>query len=242
MRSNLEGKLREAYMLMRAWHGHQRWWPGETPFEVCIGAILVQNTAWSNAERAIANLKGEGLLGPAELADLPVARLENLIRPSGSFRVKARRLRSFLSVLHEQHGGQLESLFAGPAAEVRTRLLAIHGIGPETADCLLLYAGGHARFVIDAYTRRIFQRHGWRPAGAPRHAKGKGRASRYSGYEAWQAMCEKALARTEGRDLLDYWGDYHAQLVAVGKSWCRASVPRCGQCPLAPLLPSGGPL
>ena len=138
--------LRRAYELMRARFGHQHWWPGETPFEVCVGAILTQNTAWTNVERAIANLKAARVLEPGKLFALPEAKLAELIRPAGYFNVKARRLRSFLRVLVEEFGGDLKNLFAGETSVVRERLLAIHGVGPETADSLLLYAGGHQQF------------------------------------------------------------------------------------------------
>ena len=215
--------LRRAYTLMRARHGHQNWWPGETPFEVCVGAILTQNTNWANVERAIANLRAAQVLEPRRLFDLPEVRLAELIRPAGYFNVKARRLRSFLSVLVEQHGGDLSSLFAGDTASVRERLLAIHGIGPETADCLLLYAGGHASFVSDAYTKRIFARHGWCRADA--------------GYDELQGLCASSLNQKPRGETLDYWQDYHAQLVRVGKDFCRPREPRCEECPLKPLLP-----
>ena len=154
--------LRRAYELMRERFGHQHWWPGETPFEVCVGAILTQNTAWTNVERAIANLKSARVLEPGKLFAMPEAKLAELIRPAGYFNVKARRLRSFLRVLVGEFGGDLEKLFAGETSVVRERLLAIHGVGPETADSMLLYAGGHSSFVIDAYTKRIFQRHRWK--------------------------------------------------------------------------------
>ncbi|MHB8522685.1 MAG: endonuclease III domain-containing protein [Limisphaerales bacterium] len=215
--------LRRAYPLMWARHGHLHWWPGDTPFEVCVGAILTQNTNWGNVERAIQNLKAAGVLGPRKLFALTEPRLAELIRPAGYFNVKARRLRSFLRVLVEEFGGNLRRLFAGPTALVRERLLAIHGIGPETADSMLLYAGGHQRFVIDAYTKRIFQRHGWCGAEAA--------------YDELQALCEATLKEKPVRVRLDYWQDYHAQLVIVGKNFCRARNPRCGECPLRPLLP-----
>jgi endonuclease-3 related protein len=219
--------LRRAYPLMRARFGHLGWWPGETPFEVCVGAILTQNTAWSNVERAIANLKAARVLSPERLFALREARLAELIRPTGYFNVKVRRLRSFLRVLLEAHGGDLDRLFAGETATVRERLLAVDGIGPETADSMLLYAGGHHSFVIDAYTRRIFSRHQWCAATA--------------GYDDLKGLCESSLnqaacfAKCAGR--LDYWQDYHAQLVMVGKHFCRPRQPRCSQCPLRPLLP-----
>ncbi|HQE89409.1 MAG TPA: endonuclease III domain-containing protein [Verrucomicrobiota bacterium] len=216
--------LRLAYQRMRARFGHLQWWPGETPFEVCVGAILTQNTAWSNVERAIANLKAARVLTPRKLYALPEKNLAALIRPAGYFNVKARRLRAFLQTLVEDFGGRLDRLLAGDTATVRQRLLAIHGIGPETADSMLLYAGAHPRFVIDAYTRRIFQRHGWC----------RGDAS----YDDLQTLCESALSQKPLPARLDYWQDYHAQLVITGKTYCRPRQPRCAECPLKPLLPN----
>ena len=244
---------------MRARFGHQHWWPGETPFEVCVGAILTQNTAWSNVERAIANLKAAQVLEPGSLYALPEARLAELIRSAGYFNVKARRLRAFLRALlapsasgraasvlpsvppavpspgseigsaggtHGSTSKCLDRFFAGATAEVRERLLAINGIGPETADSMLLYAGGHPSFVIDAYTKRIFARHEWCAAEA--------------GYDEVKALCESALCQQTGAALLDYWQDYHAQLVMVGKHFCRTRNPRCADCPLRSLLPRRG--
>ena len=202
--------------------GHQHWWPGETPFEVCVGAVLTQNTNWGNVERALANLKAAGVLDPAKLFALPEPKLAELIRPAGYFNVKARRLRSFLRVLVEDCGGKLERLFAGDTPDVRARLLAINGIGPETADSMLLYAGGHHSFVIDAYTHRVFQRHGWSKPEA--------------GYADLQRLCQSTLNHTPDAERLDYWQDYHAQLVMVGKHYCRTRQPACEECPLKPLL------
>lgn len=219
----LAADLRHAYELMRSHYGHQHWWPGETPFEVCAGAILTQNTNWGNVERAIANLKSARVLSPQGLYDLPVARLAELIRPAGYFNVKGRRLRSFLETLVEQFGGHLNRLFAGPLATVRERLLAIKGVGPETADSMLLYAGGRLSFVVDAYTRRIFLRHHWCHHGED--------------YHGLQAICTEALSQKPAKELLDYWQDYHAQLVNVGKDYCRSRQARCEQCPLRSLLP-----
>jgi endonuclease-3 related protein len=222
--------LRRAYALMRARAGHQRWWPGETPFEVCVGAILTQNTAWSNVERAIANLKAARVLEPGKLFALPEAKVAELIRPAGYFNVKARRLRSFLRVLVETFGGDLNKLFTGETSVVRERLLAIHGIGPETADSMLLYAGGHSSFVIDAYTKRIFSRHGW-------SWKAENKKAKPGGYDELKKLYEMALNQKSGASRLDYWQDYHAQLVMVGKHFCRTRAPRCETCPLKPLLP-----
>ena len=231
--------LRRAYQLMRARFGHQHWWPGETAFEVCVGAILTQNTAWTNVERAITNLKAARVLEPGKLFALPEPKLTELIRPAGYFNVKARRLRSFLRVLVETFGGDLKRLFAGETSVVRERLLAIHGVGPETADSLLLYAGGHHSFVIDAYTKRVFQRHNWSPAAKSRKQKAEKPRARPDGftYDELKALCESALDQKRGAARLDYWQDYHAQLVMVGKHFCRTRAPRCDGCPLKPLLP-----
>jgi endonuclease III related protein len=216
-------ELRRAYKLMYARFGPQHWWPGETPFEVCVGAILTQNTSWMNVERAIANLKAAGVLEARKMFVLPESTLAHLIRPAGYFNVKARRLRAFLRVLVEECSGELPRLFAGATAAVRERLLAINGVGPETADSLLLYAGGHHSFVVDAYTRRIFSRHGW--------------GSADEDYETLKMICESALNEPPVAARLDYWQDYHAQLVMVGKHFCRPRAPRCAECPLRPLLP-----
>lgn len=229
--ASINRDLRRAYPLMRERFGHQNWWPGETPFEVCVGAILVQNTSWTNVERAIANLKSARVLEPEKLFTLPEAQLAQFIRPAGYFNVKARRLRSFLRVLVEEFDGDLKKLFAGETATVRERLLAIYGIGPETADSLLLYVGGHHSFVMDAYTKRIFERHGWK--GGKRKAKTDGPF----GYAALKKLCESSLNQKRGAARLDYWQDYHAQLVMVGKHFCRPGEPRCAGCPLKPLLP-----
>jgi endonuclease-3 related protein len=218
--------LRRAYRLLRARFGHQHWWPAETAFEVCVGAILTQNTSWTNVERALGNLKTAGLLEPEKLYALDEPKLAELLRPAGYFNVKARRLRSFLRVLVEQFGGKLDRLLGGETAQVRERLLAINGIGPETADSMLLYAGAHTRFVIDAYTKRIFHRHGWSPAEAA--------------YDDLQQLCESALARSPRSRQLDYWQDFHAQLVMAGKHFCSPARPDCRNCPLRPLLPEAG--
>jgi endonuclease III related protein len=233
--------LRRAYKLMRARFGHQHWWPGETAFEVCVGAILTQNTAWTNVERAIANLKTARVLEPKKLFALPESRLAELIHPAGYFNMKARRLRSFLRVLVEEFGGDLSPLFAGETPVVRERLLAIHGIGPETADSLLIYAGGHHSFVVDAYTKRIFERHRWSSKSTslryatPRREVQSPKSS--IGYDELKALCESALDEKLESERLDYWQDYHAQLVMVGKHFCRTRAPRCEKCPLKSLLP-----
>lgn len=221
---------------MRARHGHQGWWPGDTPFEVCVGAILTQNTAWTNVERAMANLKAAGALEPRALYALPEPKLAERLQPAGYFNIKARRLRAFLRVLVEQFDANLDRLFAGDTATVRARLLAIHGIGPETADSMLLYAGGHHSFVIDAYTKRIFQRHGWLTTRVQRSRFAESKSNTRAEYDSLKALCETSLNHLPAAQRLDYWQDYHAQLVAVGKDYCRPRQPRCEACPLKPLL------
>jgi endonuclease-3 related protein len=218
--------LREAYDAMLARHGHLHWWPAESPFEVCVGAILTQNTAWANVERAIARLKQAGVMTPAAMSALPEAELADLIRPAGYYNVKARRLRCFLRTLAEECQGRLSRLFAGSVTEARERLLGIPGVGPETADSMLLYAGGHLSFVVDAYTARIFGRHGWSPPGAD--------------YDRLQGICVNGLALRPNDDPLDLWQDFHAQLVIVGKDYCRPRAPRCETCPLKAFLPASG--
>ncbi len=219
----LAAPLATSYRLMLRHFGHQNWWPGDTPLEICVGAILTQNTQWSNVERAIGRLKERELLQLEELCRIGVAPLAELIRPAGYFNIKARRLKSFVEHVRDRHDGSLDALFGQETRAVRNELLGISGIGPETADSMLLYAGGHCSFVVDAYTRRIFLRHGW--------------IREEAGYHDVQELCQRRLRpRSPGRRL-DYWQDYHAQIVMVGKSYCRKARPLCHQCPLQELLP-----
>jgi len=203
--------------------GPQHWWPGETPFEVMVGAVLTQNTNWQNVERAIRNLRQADLLDPHALAGVPVEELEELIRPAGYFRVKARRLRSLLDFLIERYDGSLEAMFQTPLDALRRELLGVHGIGPETADSILLYAGGLPSFVVDAYTHRVFSRHGWIDFDADYH--------QIQDYIQGEIPQEAPL-----------YNEFHALLVRLGKEYCRKSNPRCAACPLRERLPQGGPL
>lgn len=203
-------------------YGPQHWWPAETPFEVLIGAVLVQNASWENVKRAIDNLRREDLLEPRALYGLSVEELEQMIRPAGYFRIKARRLRNLLAFLVKRYRGSLEAMFRTPMAELRRRLLQVHGIGPETADSILLYAGGLPTFVVDAYTHRVFARHGW------------------IGFDADYYQLKDLFEGSLPHDA-ELFNEYHALLVRVGKEHCRKR-PRCAGCPLAELLPSGGPL
>ncbi len=193
-------------------YGPQGWWPGRTPFEVMVGAILTQNAAWINVERAIARLRRRRALTPRALHALPERKLADLIRPAGYFRVKARRLRSLTGLLAGEFGGRLDRLFRLSTAQLRERLLATHGIGPETADSILLYAAGRPVFVVDAYTRRVLQRHGW--------ARGD------ESYDELAAAFTRRLPRDTR-----LFNEYHALLVALGKRCCRPK-PRCETCPL----------
>ena len=145
--------------LYGAW-GHQHWWPAQTRFEVIVGAYLTQNTSWTNVERALENLRRARVLSVRGIRRTPLRRLEQLIRSSGYFRQKAKRLKIFVKFLDERYAGRLSRMFAEPTAKLREELLALNGVGPETADSILLYAGNHASFVVDAYTRRILERHG----------------------------------------------------------------------------------
>jgi endonuclease-3 related protein len=203
--------------------GPMNWWPARTPFEVIVGAILTQNTSWSNVERAIANLRRARLLTPRAIERVSRARLERLIQCSGYFRQKARKLKAFASFLRKSHGGSLARMFRTPTQDLRAQLLSVHGIGPETADSILLYAGGHASFVVDAYTHRILGRHGW--------------PQRKPAYQAVQRLMESSLPR-DAR----VYNEFHALLVHVGKNWCRPREPRCGECPLLNYLPANSPL
>lgn len=144
--------------LYRAW-GPQRWWPAESPFEIIVGAFLTQNTAWTNVERAMANLRQARRLSVDGIRRTPIEELEALVRPAGYFRQKAARLKTFVAYLDTRYKGSLSRMFSQPTEQLRTELLNLNGIGPETADSILLYAGQHEVFVVDAYTRRIFERH-----------------------------------------------------------------------------------
>jgi endonuclease III related protein len=203
--------------------GPMHWWPARTRFEVIVGAILTQNTAWKNVERAIGELRRERLLSPKAIEEVPVQRLAMLIRSSGYFRQKAKKLKAFVHFLRRDFGGSLARMFRIPTGDLRVRLLGVHGIGRETADSILLYAGAHPVFVVDAYTHRILGRHGLTD-GKP-------------DYEAVRALFESALPRKAA-----VYNEFHALLVNVGKNWCRPREPRCKGCPLLPHLPADSPL
>jgi endonuclease-3 related protein len=211
--------LRQYYDALLGAHGEQRWWPARTPFEVIVGAILVQNTTWVNAARAIAKLRAAKLLTPAALAKVPLFHLTHLIRSSGYFRQKARKLKAFVDFLHKEHCDSLKAMFATPTAQLREQLLRIHGIGPETADSILLYAGNHPVFVIDGYTRRILKRHGL--------TQGK------ESYEELRGLFEKSLPLDA-----QLFNEYHALIVHTGKHHCQARAAICSNCALRQFLPT----
>jgi endonuclease-3 related protein len=213
--------LAHYFQTLSAALGPQHWWPARTPFEVIVGAILTQNTVWTNVERAISNLRREKLLTPAALARVNARRLERLVRSSGYFRQKARKLKEFVSFLQREFGGSLARMFRTPTEQLRESLLAVHGIGPETADSILLYAGGHSTFVVDAYTKRILARHGL--------------AKEKAGYEEVRALFESSLPRDTA-----LYNEFHGLIVNVGKNWCRTRNPRCECCPLQAFLPKDG--
>ncbi len=206
------------------------WWPARTPFEVIVGAILTQNTAWQNVEKAIFNLRRERLLTPRAIERVSTQRLARLVRPSGYFRQKAKKLKAFVHFLRNEYAGSLARMFATPTLELRERLLGVYGIGPETADSILLYAGGHVVFVVDAYTHRILGRHGIAPF-QPRH--GAALATHTNDYEAVRSLFETHLP-PDAR----LYNELHALLVNVGKNWCRPREPRCAECPLKIYLPA----
>lgn len=241
--------------LYRAW-GRQHWWPARSRFEVIVGAYLTQNTSWTNVERALASLRQAGLLTVDGVRRTRLPKLEKLIRSAGYFRQKAKRLKTFVRFLDERYGGSIARMFAQPTARLREELLALNGVGSETADSILLYAGNHPVFVVDAYTRRILERH---QIIVPR-----------ASYDSIRQLLERALALaaeepTESPDrpglaslvaaprgsshsssrmstasrtpLAQVFNEMHGLLVGVGKNYCKKSQMRCEQCPLQKFLP-----
>jgi len=205
------------YDRLHGTYGPQGWWPADTRFEVMVGAILTQATAWRNVERAIQRLKAARALSPERMASFSEQELAELIRPAGFFRQKAGRLRALVELVLI-HGG-VQNLLSLPQKELRGRLLSVPGVGPETADSILLYAAGYPVFVVDAYTKRILHRLGLLP-------------DEKADYKEVQGLFEKNLPRDP-----KLYGEYHALLVRHAKEHCRAR-PRCPTCPLAPVCES----
>jgi endonuclease III related protein len=239
------------HTLFSAW-GRQHWWPAQSRFEVIVGAYLTQNTSWTNVEKALVNLRKAQLLSIGGIRNTPLPKLEKLIRSAGYFRQKAQRLKTFVRFLDERYGGSLTRMFARPTAELRDELLALNGVGPETADSILLYAGNHPVFVVDAYTRRILERHRI--------------ASSAASYDEIRQLFEQALTGTppprqsleeapaavwprgschrpsrvstaERTVLVQVFNEMHGLIVGVGKNYCLKSQPQCEQCPLQRFLP-----
>lgn len=212
-------------LLMRYYHalldrfGPRDWWPAKTPFEVCVGAVLTQNTAWKNVVKAIDNLKSALLLDPIALAATSLEDLAEIIRPAGYYNVKAKRLRNFVDHLVEKYDGELDRLFSLPVEALRMELLSINGVGKETADSIILYAADKSIFVVDAYTKRVLHRHGL--------------ISENADYDTVQDLFHRHLPRDK-----DLFNDFHAQFVAVGHHYCRRT-PRCAECPLGHFRESG---
>jgi endonuclease III related protein len=232
--------------------GRQHWWPAQSRFEVIVGAYLTQNTSWTNVEKALVNLRKAHLLTISGIRNTSQPKLEKLIRSAGYFRQKARRLKTFVHFLDERYGGSLTRMFTHPTLELRDQLLALNGVGPETADSILLYAGNHPVFVVDAYTRRILERHQI--------------ASSAAGYDEIRLLFEQALTGTpppkqsldvasptteprgschrpsrmstsERTALVQIFNEMHGLIVGVGKHYCLKSQPQCEQCPLQKFLP-----
>ncbi|HEY4715867.1 MAG TPA: endonuclease III domain-containing protein [bacterium] len=209
----LSTNLKKTYKKLFTAFGPQHWWPGDTPFEVIVGAILTQNTAWTNVEKAIHNLKKAKLLTPGKLHDLSQDEIAKYIRPAGYFNIKAKRLKHFLNYLFDNYGGNLKKMFKKRTDALRRELLSVNGIGPETADSILLYAGNHPVFVVDAYTKRIFSRHQVVKADAE--------------YHDIQELFMKNLPHD-----VKMFNEYHALIVKAGKDFCRTRKPLCSRCPL----------
>jgi endonuclease-3 related protein len=207
-----QGILDEIYGRLLEKFGPQHWWPGESPFEVMVGAILTQNTNWGNVERAIQNLKAHKMLSPAALHKISAAELAPLIRPAGYFNVKARRLKNFIEFLFEKYGGNLKKMAGEPWPQLRHKLLDVNGVGPETADSILLYAFEKPVFVVDAYTRRMLYRHNLIGKDADYHAI----------QELFMVHLDHDVA---------IFNEYHALIVRLGKDYCRPK-PACERCVL----------
>lgn len=208
----VQQRIERLFRSLAGYYGPLHWWPADSPWEVVLGAILTQNTAWRNVEQAIAALKATISLTPEALLQLPLGQLEALIRPAGFFRQKAERLQLIARYLVERHGGSLATLLDGTLEAVRAELLTLKGVGPETADSILLYAGGRPSFVIDAYTRRLL-----------------GRLGLLTGGESYAEIRHLFMSRLPAD--ADLFNEYHALIVEHCKQFCRKR-PLCDTCPL----------
>lgn len=247
-----EKDIRQFYeALYRAW-GAQHWWPAETRFEVIVGAYLTQNTAWTNVELALTSLRTAQVLSVEGIRRIRLARLERLIRSSGYFRQKARRLKTFIAFLDSKYNGSLDELFAQPTDKLRGELLSLIGVGPETADSILLYAGNHPVFVVDAYTRRTLNRHGilaekadyeeireffQRSLAPVMHEQQLTEAPPPEAGFPGAGHLPSAMSTTTRTALVQVYNEMHGLIVGVGKHFCRKSQPQCDGCPLQKFLP-----
>jgi len=220
-------RLRTMHDWLAAAYGPQNWWPANTALEVILGAYLTQNTSWKAVERSLGNLRAAEALSIDGIRKLSLAQLQALIRPSGFYTRKAPAIRAFVAMLDEEFDGSLEKLAATPADTLRERLLALPGVGFETADAILLYALGHPVPIADAYLRRIAERHGLSPSP---------RASHSATYTALAQLTHDAFRDDPPADRAQLFNEFHALTVAVGKAHC-ASKPHCEGCPLAADLP-----
>jgi len=243
--------------LYRAW-GRQHWWPAQSPFEVIVGAYLTQNTSWSNVERALDKLRAARILSVSGIRRTPLPKLERLIRSAGYFRQKAQRLKTFVRFLDRHYDGSLARMFAQPTSKLREELLTLNGIGPETADSILLYAGNHPVFVVDAYTRRILERHqliaphasydeirelfeqALRPLaeGSPGvfESKFDPLAAEAAGLRG-SSHPPSRMSTGSRSAAVQVFNEMHGLIVGVGKNYCKKSQPECEQCPLKKFLP-----
>jgi len=210
---NISQILYEIYEGLFAHFGPQNWWPADTPFEICVGAILTQNASWKNVKIAIDNLKKKDLLDPFKLYEISLETLSQIIKPCGFYNIKAKRLKNFVKFLIENYQGDLNILFSKGLEKAREELLNIKGLGKETVDSILLYAGNLPIFVVDAYTYRILHRHSLVPEEAT--------------YEEMQALFMENLPQDP-----QLFNEFHALLVACGKNFCKKKEPLCETCPL----------
>lgn len=241
--------------LYRQW-GAQHWWPAETQFEVIVGAYLTQNTAWTNVERALTNLRRANLLSVDGIRMVRLSRLQHLIRPSGYFRQKAARLKTFVRFLDDRYEGSLQKLFSEPTEKLREELLNLNGVGPETADSILLYAGNHPVFVVDAYTRRILDRHrilpeqtdyedirelfqiSLRPIAIEQERRPREvHPPLVSGLRG-ASHPPSAMSTARRTALVQVYNEMHGLIVGVGKNYCRKSKAACEECPLNRFFPA----
>jgi endonuclease-3 related protein len=256
-RSRDDVQIRTFYRTLLAAWGPQHWWPAHTPFEVIVGSFLTQNTAWTNVERALANLRAANLLSLEAIRQVPLPELERLIRPSGYFRQKAQRLKTFVAFLDGRYASSLDNFFTQPTNLLREQLLGLNGIGPETADSILLYAGNHPVFVVDAYTRRILDRHEILPqktryeeirqvferslapvAKNKKEARTRPKPESESPSTAHQPSPMSTSPRSPTAQI---YNEMHGLIVGVGKHYCKKAKPACDACPLKPFLPPGTP-